>query len=430
MTMLNRFRVLATVAGGLWASAAALAQAPDLIDRTKRLQEVAGRQIEAEVRLALSEAGRLVETDRPQALERYQTLLKKLESDSVLTDERKATFVRVVQDRIRVAEAAAASDAETAAERKAREAIEKLQKITAEKDQAERTKIKAEMETIAGLRKEGKLAEAARQAKDLLKQHPDDLGVQVLNGISSKDAQIQDAKAVMTDTADRRLAAMRDLDKSMIVPNGDIEFPKDWKEKTARRMKSQQLSPVEMKILQALDQPISVEFKGSRLQDVADYISTMTNMTIVLDKPALDENQLSYDTPVTFVLKSKVATRTALRALLNQLGLTYIVRDGVIQVTSQPRARDMMVMKSYYIGDLVSVAGLFGGATQYGTALDQAQLAQNVSGIVEMVTSSLDPMSWQGKGGNGTIGFNIPTMSLIVRQSAEVHLMIRGGLYK
>ena len=29
-------------------------------------------------------------------------------------------------------------------------------------------------------------------------------------------------------------------------------------------------------------------------------------------------------------------------------------------------------MKSYYIGDLVSVAGLFGGATQYGTALDQA----------------------------------------------------------
>jgi hypothetical protein len=430
MTMLNRFRVLVTVAGGLWASATAVAQAPDLMDRTKRLQEVAARQIEADVRLALSEAGRLVESDRPQALERYQTLLKKLESDSVLTDERKATFVRVVQDRIRVAEAAAVSDAETAAERKAREAIDKLQKVVAEKDQTERTKIKAEMETIAGMRKEGKLAEAARQAKDLLKQHPDDLGVQVLNGISSKDAQIQDAKTVATDTADRRLAAMRDLDKSMIVPNGDIEFPKDWKEKTARRMKSQQLSPVEMKILQTLEQPISVEFKGSRLQDVADYISTMTNMTIVLDKPALDENQLSYDTPVTFSLKSKVATRTALRAMLNQVGLTYVVRDGVIQVTSQPRARDMMVMKSYYIGDLVSVAGLFGGATQYGTALDQAQLAQNVSGIVEMVTSSLDPMSWQGKGGNGTIGFNIPTMSLIVRQSAEVHLMIRGGLYK
>jgi hypothetical protein len=116
--------------------------------------------------------------------------------------------------------------------------------------------------------------------------------------------------------------------------------------------------------------------------------------------------------------------------MLNQLGLTYVIRDGVIQVTSQQRARDMMVTKSYYIGDLVSVAGLFAGAPQYGIALDQAQLAQNVGGIVEMVTSSIDPMSWQGKGGTGAIGFNIPTMSLIVRQSAEVHLMIRGGLYK
>jgi hypothetical protein len=150
----------------------------------------------------------------------------------------------------------------------------------------------------------------------------------------------------------------------------------------------------------------------------------------MIDKPALDENQLSYDTPVSFSLKNKVATRTALRAMLNQLGLTYVVRDGVLQITSLPRARDMMVTKSYYIGDLVAVSGFFGGSTQYGLALDQAQLAQNVGGIVEMITSSLDPMSWQGKGGNGTIGFNIPTMSLIVRQSAEVHMMLSRELYK
>jgi hypothetical protein len=125
-----------------------------------------------------------------------------------------------------------------------------------------------------------------------------------------------------------------------------------------------------------------------------------------------------------------VATRTALRAIFNQLGLTYVVRDNVIQITSIVRARDTMVTKSYYIGDIVAVSGLFGGSTQYGMALDQAQLAQNVGGIVEMITGSLDPMSWQGKGGVGTIGFNIPTMSLIVRQSAEVHMMMRGQFYK
>lgn len=419
------------VAGGF--TLPALAETPpkpDLLDETHRMQEIASRQIEAEVRLALNEAGRLAETDRPKAIERYKAALTAVRTNSVLTDERKATMIRVLEDRIRVAESDVVKDEETAAERKAKEAIEKLRKLTEEKEAADRARIKSEIDTIAGLKKEGKLADAARQSKDLLRQFPDNVAVQVLNGISSKDFQIDDAKAVQSETADRRLLAMRDLDRSMIVPNGDIEYPKDWKEKSARRLKSQQLSPAEMRIMQALAQPINVEFKGSRLQDVVDTISTMTGTTIMIDKPSLDENQLSYDTPVSFAVKTKVATRTALRAMLNQLGMTYVVRDGVIQITSLPRARDMMVTKSYYIGDLVAVSGFFGGATTYGIALDQAQLSQNINGIVDMVVSTLDPMSWQGKGGTGTVGFNIPTMSLIVRQSAEVHMMIRGGLYK
>ena len=62
-------------------------------------------------------------------------------------------------------------------------------------------------------------------------------------------------------------------------------------------------------------------------------------------------------------------------------------------------------------------------------AVDQAQLAQNVQAIIEMVTQSTDPSSWQGRGGLGNIGYNIPTQSLIIRQSAEVHSLIRGSLY-
>ena len=402
----------------------------DLLDETKRLEQIASQQIEAEVRLALAEGARLAENDRTKAIERYQSALARVNAAAGLTDDRRATLVRILQDRIRIAEAAAADADDSAAERKAREAIEKLQKLELERIAANRQQIKEGLAKSIALQKEGKLAEAAKVSKELLQQHPDDVTAQVLNGVSSTAGQLADAKAVQTEKDDRRVLAMRDMDGSAIPPAGDIEFPKDWKEKSARRLKSQQLSPTEMRILQALAQPIQVEFKGSRLQDVVDTISTMTGTAIMIDKPALDENQLSYDTPVSFSLKNKVATRTALRAMLNQLGLTYVVRDGVLQITSLPRARDMMVTKSYYIGDLVAVSGFFGGSTQYGLALDQAQLAQNVGGIVEMITCSLDPMSWQGKGGNGTIGFNIPTMSLIIRQSAEVHMMISRELYK
>lgn len=433
MNALNRFRQALALTAYLGAAPAVLAEPPakpNLLDETQRLHEVAIRKVEADVRLGLSEAARLAETDRPKAVERLKAVLAQLEGDSLLGDERKATHVRVVKDRIRTAEMEAISDAEDAAARAARDAIQQQQKAANDKQSENGAKIKSAIATIAALRAEGKLSDAAKQTKTLLKDFPDDLAVQVLNNISSTGFQLQEAKAVRAETEEKRLVAMRDMDRSMIPPVGDIEFPKDWKEKSARRLKSQQLSPVEMRILQALSTPISVEFKGSKLQDVVDYIATMTNMTITIDKGALDEAQLSYDSPISFALKTKIETRTALRSMLNQIGLTYVVRDGVIQVTSQLRARDNMVTKSYYIGDLVSVAGLFGGSTQYGMAMDQAQLAQNVAGIVEMVTNSLDPMSWQGKGGHGAIGFNIPTLSLIVRQSAEVHMMIRGGLYK
>ena len=58
------------------------------------------------------------------------------------------------------------------------------------------------------------------------------------------------------------------------------------------------------------------------------------------------------------------------------------------------------------------------------------QLAQNVQAIIDMLVQSVDPTSWMGKGGLGMIGYNIPTQSLIIRQSAEVHTMIRGSLVK
>src|SRR5205823_3978597 len=232
------------LAACLLAVAGARAQAPaaDLMDETRRMREVAVRQVEADVRLALSEAGRTAETDRPKAIEQYKAILKKLDADNLLAEERKAALARVVQDRIRVAEAGSAGDAETAAERKAREAIEKLQKLNAEKETADRAKIKSGIDAVAALKKEGKIAEAAKQAKELLKQYPDDLSVQVLNGISSAENQIKDAKAVQTEKDDRRVAAIRDIDRSATAPIGDIEYPKDWKEKSARRLKAQQLS--------------------------------------------------------------------------------------------------------------------------------------------------------------------------------------------
>jgi hypothetical protein len=409
----------AAILAALAAAPATIAQTPgDLLDQTRRLQVVSAQQLEADVRLGLSEASRLA--DKEQAVTRYKELLARVEADKALPDDRRATLKRVLADRIRVAQtAAAAADEDEPANSKP--AVVKPQA-------ADAAKIKEGIAEVVELGKQGKKAEAEKQARELLAKHPDNVAVQVLNGVSTTAASLSEADAVRTEKESRRVFAMRDMDKSALPPIGDVEFPKDWKEKSERRLKAYGLSADEKAMLQTLAAPIQVEFKNSRLQDVMEYLSTRMNRTIILDKNALDEGQLTYDTPVTFSLKTPVATRTALRFILQQLNLTYVVRDGTIQVTNQVRAKDQMVTRSYYIGDLVSGTGTFGGATQFGLNVDHAQLAQNVQAIIEMIIQSVDPQSWQGRGGLGNVGYNIPTQSLIIRQSAEVHSMIRGSL--
>jgi len=416
------------------ALAAIAADAPpsgDLLDQARRMNQVAVLQVEADTKLALREAERLAAAEPAKAVENLRQLLATLEADQKLAPERRDTLVRVVKDRIRVAQAATDKAAVAAEDAKARAVAEVARKAEDEKHAADSAQIKAGLNAIAQLRKDGKLAEANQKARELLQNHPQSVAVQVLNGVNTMTDQLAAFVEIRKEKEAGVVMAIRDIDRSAILPKGDIEFPKDWKEKTERRLKGQRLSEEEIKVLQALNTPIQPEFRSSRLEDVVNYLSTVTGRAILLDKSALDEAGFSYDTPVTFRRPPTGLTmRNVLRSVLGQGGLTYVVRDNVIQITSPPRARDMMVTKSYFVGDLVAVSGMFGGAPQWGMALDQAQLGQNVAGVVEMIQSTIDPQSWRGRGGEGLVGFNVPTMSLIIRQSAEVHAMIRGGLYK
>ena len=423
LALLRRVAALVSLAAG----ATALAQSPDdLIDQTRRLQAVADQQLEADVRAGMAEAAKL--SDKAEAVKRYKGLLQRVEEDKNLPADRRSALKRVLQDRIRLAETTAATDEAPAKTRTqfAEGAPAKPAKPVA----ADAGKIKEAIAAISTLNQQGKQADAQRQAGELLKKYPDDVAVQILNGVSATAASLAEVQTTRLEAERRQVVASHDMDRSAMAPVRDYELPGNWKELSERRLKAYGLSTEDKAILDALAAPIKVEFKSSKLQDVIEYMSNQMKRTIILDKSALDEAQLNYDTPVSCSFKTPVATRTALRALLNSVNLTYVVREGVIHVTSSARAKDMMVTRSYYIGDLVTGFGTFSSPPQLGMPHDQAQLAANVQVIIEMITQSVDPTSWMGKGGLGVIGYNIPAQSLIIRQSAEVHNLIRGSLYK
>lgn len=212
----------------------------------------------------------------------------------------------------------------------------------------------------------------------------------------------------------RRLGGtLRDVDRAATPPRGDLEFGRDWQSRIAKRTSGPSLTAKEKAIFKALGSSITVTFKKERLEAVLDYLSDRTGLPIVLDKRAMDEAQVTYDTEVSVTLKN-VTVRTVLKKVLADLGLTYVIKDEVIQVVTPLQAKDMLVVRNYPIADLVADP-------------DPRITAIHVAMLIDLIQRTVDPQSWQVNGGPGTIGFYAPTMSLVIKQSAEFHGALMGG---
>ena len=98
----------------------------------------------------------------------------------------------------------------------------------------------------------------------------------------------------------------------------------------------------------------------------------------------------------------------------------------------------------YYLGDLVQGLGPLGNAWTYGPQLvrtgpgpydftwvsgqelSRQQTLENARQIIALIQQSIEPESWSPRG-SGSITFNEATLAIVVRNSAEVHLMLKGG---
>jgi general secretion pathway protein D len=235
-----------------------------------------------------------------------------------------------------------------------------------------------------------------------------------------------------------------DIDKSATLPSGDIEYPKDWQERTKGRTTAVQLTTKERSILQALNATISVNFRNSKLEDVIEYLQTYTGQPILLDREGMKDLEISYETAVTLNLKG-VTVRTVLRKILADVGMSYVIKDETIQATSAQKAREMMTVRRYYVGDLLAGmstlgnyngpqgvwnTGIFPNGFRAPGLNPQLQAMRNMEGVkqlIDLVQGSVDPQSWQANGGGGTVTFHAASMSLIIKQSAEVHALLGSG---
>jgi RNA polymerase sigma factor (sigma-70 family) len=156
----------------------------------------------------------------------------------------------------------------------------------------------------------------------------------------------------------------------------------------------------EIAIRAALESPVSVDFEDAPVTQVIKDLAALTGLNLVADRPALERDGLSLATRLTVKL-DRVSLKTCLKMILRQAGMTYVVEDEVILVTSPERARGRLMVRSLRVDDLVRPDD------------------EKAEALIKVITNAVRPDSWSAAGGPGTIEYYPLGRSLVVNQHPE-----------
>jgi hypothetical protein len=165
------------------------------------------------------------------------------------------------------------------------------------------------------------------------------------------------------------LAAIPFVDEPPIhYPNADR-----WREITKRRAKYKSVDlanpgSAEKRLYDALDQPVDeLNFQETPLRDVINQLKDKYDIPILADKKAFEDAGLDLDTTVVTQNVSGISLRSALRLLLGDIDLTYLIKDEVMLITTKDKAAENLVIKVYPVGDLVMPLSAGGGVNPFQT---------------------------------------------------------------
>lgn len=422
MPQFPRSRMAALAALGLFALATSAAAQPskpnDPVDAARLRQKIADQKAEADVGETLAAADRLAKSNPARAAQLLKAAQTNVDLSAAISGPTRKALTTQLQAKLAAVEGRpvpAAGGAPTdpkAADRKAKQA-EAVERYLAE--------LKDVREGVTAIEKAsnaGNAAAASTEIARLQRLYPHNPAVIVLGQNDSLKARVADAAAFQRLQAERMFAVQKGINESSLPAIRDVEFPANWKELSARRLKTVELTAREQKILEALDKPVSVNFAERPLEEALQDLSNMLDQPLLIDKKSLEDLQIDLKRGTSLNAKG-LSGRTVLRSVLTTHGLTFVVRDETIQIVTIEKSRTLLTTKVYYLGDLIRGTGPFGDF-RFGPVLNMEQTQANAAALAEAI-KKIDPLSWLGEGGAGTVTFHYPSLSLIVRNSAEVH---------
>jgi type II secretory pathway component GspD/PulD (secretin) len=464
------------------AAPAAVPLEQSLAERTKAMQEIRFQKMREEGLSAQREASdRFQAGDTDRALVILQDYLGRLR-DGQLEQERVALLQRPVDARLqqfktlkaqRDFEKVVTNQKGAMAELKAKEALAEDNK---------KRQITDLMKQYHTFFKEGKYKEAEAYAMRARELDPDDMVLNAAVYTARIHHNQSTAKAAKDSRADMFVDQLNDTEDEgpSVTTKDPIKFGKEYAERAGKRRSLEAgllfgpKSEKERQIENRLQTPVSVEFKDSPGYQVIQDLRDSTGINIVIDKPALEEEGISLDRPVSMKLDN-IALKSALNLLLHQMRLTYIVKDEVLQVTTESHARGKLVPKTFPVADLIipvdnymvpnssNLTRILDAAHEPNVHLGGMSPAQGIHSLqngtpvspgvspgvgvppaptalatsnatvttrspgqtmedllIKLITNTIAPQSWSDVGGPGTIDYFPLGMALVINQTPDI----------
>lgn len=163
-----------------------------------------------------------------------------------------------------------------------------------------------------------------------------------------------------------------------------------------------------------LSQPMTAEFREVPLAQAIHQLQELRDIPILIDVPALEDFGIGTDTPVTLKQFRDLPLSSILHFLLSDLDLTWVVEDDVLMITTTEEAESKLQIGLYPVGDLVGPLAASETADCWGNSCD-------FDSLVETITASIGPDSWDSVGGPGAIAGVMRPPVLVVAQTEQVH---------
>jgi len=355
-------------------------------DEQKRVQT---QMVRAEVTNELSAARDQMRTDPDGAIQRLKLTLENVQSAPLLDDAVRAELSDVIRSAIRESDRRKVEHDERERLRQGNIAagIDRLRAIDAARQREE--KITALMDRFHSLMDERNYFAAEEAAREAVALDPNEVTPQVALIASQKVRYVSDWEELL------ELKRRSIVDALWQVEASHVAFPDEppvtypdrevWRELTLSRKKYASIDlakpgGAEEKIFTALNADTQIDFIETPLSDVVTFLEDYHKIQIEIDRKALEEVGLDTNTPVTRNL-SGISLRSALRLLLRDMDLTYVVQDEVLLITTPEKAESQLVTKVYPVADLVlpipsggqgnpfSLGGSLGGQGGFGGGL-------------------------------------------------------------